>query len=122
MSETYYYKRGSNQQFSQTYHIFDPSNYSEEELSYDLEKEIIPIAIHCIAEEGMDGNFSLGLFRLVLLKKLKVTDNVRRRNATIPHNNSGCGSALGWNLRPSRIETEAVRGRFVLSPSGNLRN
>ncbi|KAL0272083.1 UNVERIFIED_CONTAM: hypothetical protein PYX00_005192 [Menopon gallinae] len=55
VSETYYYKRGSNQQFSQTSHIFDPSNYSEEELSYDLEKEIIPIAIHCIAEEGIDG-------------------------------------------------------------------
>lgn len=57
-SETFHYKRGSNQQFSQTSHIFDPSKFSDDELSYDLEKEVIPIAIHCVAEEGIDGKNS----------------------------------------------------------------
>ncbi|XP_011506152.1 PREDICTED: RING finger protein 157 [Ceratosolen solmsi marchali] len=53
-SETYYYKKGANQLFSQTSHIFDPTPYSEAELSYNTDREIIPIAIHCVAEEGSD--------------------------------------------------------------------
>ncbi|KAL0128433.1 hypothetical protein PUN28_003602 [Cardiocondyla obscurior] len=53
-SETYHYKKGANQLFSQTSHIFDPSLYSEEDLMYNLDREIIPIAIHCVAEEGSD--------------------------------------------------------------------
>ncbi|XP_014210930.1 E3 ubiquitin ligase RNF157 [Copidosoma floridanum] len=53
-SDTYYYKKGANQLFSQTSHVFDPSQYSDEELSYNTDKEIIPIAIHCVAEEGSD--------------------------------------------------------------------
>lgn len=54
-SEKFHYKRGSNQQFCQTSHVFDPSKFSDDELGYDLEKEIIPIAIHCVAEEGAEG-------------------------------------------------------------------
>ena len=54
-SEKFHYKRGSNQQFSQISHVFDPSKFSEDELTYDLEKEVIPIAIHCIAEDGNEG-------------------------------------------------------------------
>lgn len=54
-SETYHYKRGANQQFCQMNHVFDPSKYSEDELLYDLDREIIPIAIHCVAEEGPEG-------------------------------------------------------------------
>ncbi|XP_058795725.1 E3 ubiquitin ligase RNF157 isoform X2 [Phymastichus coffea] len=53
-SETYYYKKGANQLFSQTSHVFDPTPYTDEELSYNTEYEIIPIAIHCVAEEGSD--------------------------------------------------------------------
>ncbi|OXU17712.1 hypothetical protein TSAR_015491 [Trichomalopsis sarcophagae] len=53
-SDTYYYTKGANQLFSQSSHIFDPTPYSEEELSYSTDREIIPIAIHCVAEEGSD--------------------------------------------------------------------
>ncbi|KAM7296630.1 E3 ubiquitin ligase Rnf157 isoform X2 [Ixodes scapularis] len=51
-SETYHYKRGANQQFSQASHIFDPSLHSEEELCYHFEDETLPVVIHCLAEEG----------------------------------------------------------------------
>lgn len=54
-SETYHYKRGANQQFSQVSHVFDPSRYNDEELVYNVEKETIPIAIHCVVEEGIEG-------------------------------------------------------------------
>lgn len=53
-SDTYYYKRGTNIQFSQPSHVFDPSCYSDDELQYNTEKDIIPIAIHCVAQEGSD--------------------------------------------------------------------
>ncbi|GAB1868071.1 RING-type E3 ubiquitin transferase [Camponotus japonicus] len=53
-SETYHYKKGANQLFSQTSHIFDPTLYTEEDLIYNADREIIPIAIHCVAEEGSD--------------------------------------------------------------------
>ncbi|XP_054708358.1 E3 ubiquitin-protein ligase MGRN1-like [Uloborus diversus] len=51
-SETYHYKKGVNQQFSQVSHVFDPSKYSEEMLNYKFEDEIIPVLIECVAEEG----------------------------------------------------------------------
>ncbi|EFN66991.1 RING finger protein 157 [Camponotus floridanus] len=53
-SETYHYKKGANQLFSQMSHIFDPTLYTEEDLMYNADREIIPIAIHCVAEEGSD--------------------------------------------------------------------
>ncbi|KAK9512171.1 hypothetical protein O3M35_000650 [Rhynocoris fuscipes] len=53
-SETFHYQKGANQLFSQPSHMFDPSLYSEEELSYNTDKEIIPIAIHCVAQDGPD--------------------------------------------------------------------
>lgn len=53
-SETYYYKKGANQLFSQSSHVFDPSIYSEEEMLYNMDREVMPIAIHCVAEEGSD--------------------------------------------------------------------
>ncbi|KAJ1530539.1 hypothetical protein ONE63_005428 [Megalurothrips usitatus] len=53
-SETYHYKRGANQQFCQLSHIFDPTRFNEDELTYHTEREIIPIAIHCVVEEGIE--------------------------------------------------------------------
>lgn len=38
-------------------HVFDPSKYSEDELLYDVDREIIPIVIHCVTEEGPDGKY-----------------------------------------------------------------
>lgn len=56
-SETYYFKRGTNQLFCQPTHVFDPSRYTDEELLFNPEKEIIPIAIHCVAYEGPEGKY-----------------------------------------------------------------
>lgn len=42
-SETYHYKKGANQLFSQTSHIFDPTLYIEEDLMYNAEKEVLYI-------------------------------------------------------------------------------
>ncbi|XP_042875126.1 probable E3 ubiquitin-protein ligase MGRN1 isoform X5 [Penaeus japonicus] len=53
-SETYHYKRGANQQFSQVCHVFDPSLYPEEDLMYSFDREVMPIVIYCLAEEGED--------------------------------------------------------------------
>ncbi|XP_020281991.1 RING finger protein 157 [Pseudomyrmex gracilis] len=53
-SETYHYNKGANQLFSQPSHIFDPSLEDAADMVYNVNKEIIPIAIHCVAEEGSD--------------------------------------------------------------------
>lgn len=39
-SDTYYYKKGANQLFSQATHIFDPTLYMEEDLIYNTDKEV----------------------------------------------------------------------------------
>lgn len=39
--------------------MFDPSRYTDEELLFNPEKEIIPIAIHCVAYEGPEGDLQI---------------------------------------------------------------
>ena len=59
-SETYHYKRGANQLFSQSSHVFNPLLFSDEELMYrsiDEKGEFdstapLPVVIQCVAEEG----------------------------------------------------------------------
>ncbi|CAH2086857.1 unnamed protein product [Euphydryas editha] len=53
-SQTYHYKKGANQQFCQISHVFDPSKHPEEDLLYNPDREIIPIAIYCVVDEGQD--------------------------------------------------------------------
>ncbi|CAH1115328.1 unnamed protein product [Psylliodes chrysocephalus] len=53
-SETFHFSRGSNQQFCQPAHVFNPARYNEEDLVFDVDRELIPIAIHCVTEEGPD--------------------------------------------------------------------
>ena len=53
-SETFYYQKGPSQVFSQPTHIFQPSKYSDDDLSYNIEKDIYPIAIHCVIDESGD--------------------------------------------------------------------
>ncbi|CAD5123610.1 DgyrCDS11937 [Dimorphilus gyrociliatus] len=57
-SETFHYKRGTNQQFSQSTHIFDPSKYPEEDVSdrwqYNPDKEVFPIVIQCNVEDDQE--------------------------------------------------------------------
>ncbi|XP_013395504.1 E3 ubiquitin-protein ligase MGRN1 isoform X2 [Lingula anatina] len=50
-SETFHYKRGANQVFSQSTHIIQPSAFPEEDWQYVPEKDIIPIVIHCVVED-----------------------------------------------------------------------
>lgn len=44
-SETYYYKKGANQLFSQTSHTFDPTAYSKEDLLYNADREVCTFEI-----------------------------------------------------------------------------
>lgn len=54
-SETFYYQKGPSQVFSQPTHIFNPSAYSDEDdLQYNVEKDVYPIVIHCVIDEGGD--------------------------------------------------------------------
>ncbi|XP_065347717.1 probable E3 ubiquitin-protein ligase MGRN1 [Cloeon dipterum] len=53
-SETFHYKKGSGQTFCQPSHSFNPSILTEDQLSYNMEREICPVAIHCVAEEPAD--------------------------------------------------------------------
>jgi len=50
-SSTYQYKRGAGQVFSQSGHIFSPEQY-ETDLTYNPDRDLLPLAIHCVAEEG----------------------------------------------------------------------
>lgn len=50
-SEVYHCKRGVNQTFLQTSHIFNPTMFSSE-LSYTPDRDVYPIVIHCVADEG----------------------------------------------------------------------
>jgi len=45
-SETYHYKKGANQLFSQTSHIFDPTLYTEEDLMYNADREVFESYIY----------------------------------------------------------------------------
>lgn len=54
-SETFHYQKGANQTFSQPYHCFNPSQFSDDELLYHPEKDVFPIAIHCVVDEGSEG-------------------------------------------------------------------
>jgi hypothetical protein len=69
-SETYHYKKGSGQTFCQPSHTFNPSILAEDQLSYNMEREICPVAIHCVAEEPTDGNFTPQIFISESLTKL----------------------------------------------------
>lgn len=53
-SETYHYQKGPNQIFSQPAHIFNPSTHADDDLQFNSEKDIYPIAIHCVIDEGSE--------------------------------------------------------------------
>ncbi|XP_072943431.1 E3 ubiquitin-protein ligase MGRN1 isoform X2 [Epargyreus clarus] len=53
-SQTYHYKKGANQQFCQILHVFDPSKFADEDLAFSPDREIIPIAIYCVVDEGQE--------------------------------------------------------------------
>lgn len=51
-SETFRFKRGVGQVFSAPSHVFNPALFSEEDLSYNAEKDTFPVVIHCVVDEG----------------------------------------------------------------------
>jgi len=53
-SETFHYKKGASQVFYQPTHIFNPSLFPEDDLQYSAERDVYPVVIHCVVEEGMD--------------------------------------------------------------------
>lgn len=50
-SEVYHCKRGINQTFLQTSHIFNPTLYPND-LQYNSDRDIYPLVIHCVTDEG----------------------------------------------------------------------
>lgn len=56
-SETVHCKRGVNQLFTLTSHTFCPAQYTDEELTYSPDRDGFPIAIHCVVDEGGDGEY-----------------------------------------------------------------
>lgn len=53
-SDTFYYQKGPSQVFSQPAHIFTPSKFADDDMQYNAEKDVYPIAIHCVIDEGGD--------------------------------------------------------------------
>lgn len=53
-SETFHFKKGANQTFSQQSHIFNPNMFADDDLQYTVEKDVYPIVIHCVVEEGIE--------------------------------------------------------------------
>jgi len=51
-SETFLYKAGPNQSFSQSSHIFRPSKYPAGDLVFSPDRRDIPVVVHCVALEG----------------------------------------------------------------------
>ncbi|XP_051850945.1 E3 ubiquitin ligase RNF157 isoform X1 [Antechinus flavipes] len=51
-SETVHYKRGVCQQFCLPSHAVDPSEWAEEELGFDLDREVYPMVVHAVVDEG----------------------------------------------------------------------
>uniref|UniRef100_A0A8C0HPZ7 E3 ubiquitin-protein ligase n=1 Tax=Buteo japonicus TaxID=224669 RepID=A0A8C0HPZ7_9AVES len=87
-SETVHYKRGVCQQFCVPSHTVDPSEWSEEELGFDLDREVYPMVVHAVVDEGEEHighchvllatfeKHSDGTFCVKPLKQKQVVDGV----------------------------------------------
>uniref|UniRef100_A0A8C5JAZ8 E3 ubiquitin-protein ligase n=1 Tax=Junco hyemalis TaxID=40217 RepID=A0A8C5JAZ8_JUNHY len=87
-SETVHYKRGVCQQFCVPSHTIDPSEWSEEELGFDLDREVYPMVVQAVVDEGEEHSghchvllatfekHSDGTFCVKPLKQKQVVDGV----------------------------------------------
>ncbi|KAK2528555.1 Rnf157 [Columba guinea] len=87
-SETVHYKRGVCQQFCLPSHTVDPSEWSEEELGFDLDREVYPMVVQAVVDEGEEHighchvllatfeKHSDGTFCVKPLKQKQVVDGV----------------------------------------------
>ncbi|XP_073462261.1 E3 ubiquitin ligase RNF157 isoform X2 [Aquarana catesbeiana] len=55
-SETVYFKKGVSQQFCLPSHTVDPSEWRDEELTFDLDREVYPMVVHAVVEEEHIGH------------------------------------------------------------------
>lgn len=53
-SETFHCSSGVNQMFSQTSHSFQPHLFADDDLYYHTDRDLLPVVIHCVVEEGTD--------------------------------------------------------------------
>jgi len=51
-SPTYQYRRGAGQVFSQPEHTFTPELHESDFLTFTPGTDVLPVAVHCVAEEG----------------------------------------------------------------------
>lgn len=143
-SDVYYYKRGANQQFSQNGHSFDPSCYSDEDLFYNSDKDVIPVAIHCVALEGLDGKMpkkqmlervNLHVRILALSNRIRTSETrvtysfffsyrtrFHYRRTSVAYHIRSYRTSLWRFLFSKSIEAEIIRRRFILFTSRNLWN
>ncbi|XP_053768004.1 E3 ubiquitin ligase RNF157 isoform X1 [Desmodus rotundus] len=87
-SETVRYKRGVCQQFCLPSHTVDLSEWAEDELGFDLDREVYPLVVHAVVDEGDEyfghchvllGTFEKhtdGTFCVKPLKQKQVVDGV----------------------------------------------
>uniref|UniRef100_A0A8C3YR62 E3 ubiquitin-protein ligase n=1 Tax=Catagonus wagneri TaxID=51154 RepID=A0A8C3YR62_9CETA len=87
-SETVRYRRGVCQQFCLPSHTVDPSEWAEEELGFDLDREVYPLVVQAVVDEGDEyfghchvllGTFEKhtdGTFCVKPLKQKQVVDGV----------------------------------------------
>lgn len=87
-SETVHFKRGVCQQFCLPSHTVDLSEWAEDELAFDLDREVYPLVVHAVVDEGDEyfghchvllGTFEKhtdGTFCVKPLKQKQVVDGV----------------------------------------------
>ncbi|XP_012588481.1 PREDICTED: RING finger protein 157 isoform X2 [Condylura cristata] len=87
-SETAHYRRGVCQQFCLPSHTVDPSEWAEDELGFDLDREVYPLVVQAVVDEGDEyfghchvllGTFEKhtdGTFCVKPLKQKQVVDGV----------------------------------------------
>lgn len=54
-SSTFHCESGVNKLFSQPSHVFNPNLYPDDDLYYNAERDVFPVAIHCVVEDGVAG-------------------------------------------------------------------
>ncbi|XP_030064070.1 E3 ubiquitin ligase RNF157 isoform X3 [Microcaecilia unicolor] len=113
-SETVHYKQGVCQQFCLPSHVVDPSEWLEDEMTFDLDREVYPMVVHAVVEEGDEhtGHSHVllatfekhadGSFCVKPLKQKQVVDGVSYLLQEI------YGIENKWNTQESKVAEDEV--------------
>lgn len=63
-STTFHCESGVNKLFSQPSHVFHPNLYPDDDLYYNAERDVFPVAIHCVVEDVVAGESKIFFFFL----------------------------------------------------------